>query len=76
MYVPPVLPVRVTVARVDVDRRELDFRVVGRGEAPAKGGKSPAKSPQARARAGGKRGAGGKSASAKGPPRGKRKRRG
>ncbi len=29
-------PVRVTVARVDVDRRELDFRIVGRGEAAPK----------------------------------------
>jgi ribonuclease R len=44
--------VSVTVARVDVDRRELDFRIVGRGEA---GAKTPFKNPTAALRASSKR---------------------
>jgi ribonuclease R len=47
--------VSVTVARVDVDRREVDFRVVGRGKAPARarriGTKRQRKQRQARAKA-------------------------
>jgi ribonuclease R len=34
-------PVRVAVARVDVDRRSLDFRLVGRGERERTGGAAP-----------------------------------
>jgi ribonuclease R len=66
--------VRVAVARVDVDRRELDFRIVGRGDAP----KKPAfKSASAAARSGAKRESGnGTSGPRRGGGQAKKKRRG
>jgi len=52
-------PVRVVVARVDVDRRELDFRIVGRGPAAKKPFKSPAGAARAESRRSSPKGAGG-----------------
>ncbi len=80
-------PVRVTVARVDVDRRELDFRLVERMKRPA----APANGERADKGAGGSDNGGGrldrspgrktgaarkKKTGSYGPPKGKRKKRG
>jgi ribonuclease R len=64
--------VRVTVARVDVDRRELDFRIVGRGDAAPK---KPFKTPAGAARAASKR-AGSKGAKDAHKPDGRGKKKG
>ena len=55
-------PVRVAVATVDVDRRELDFRMLGRDRKSRRGGKSQKNSAgrQVRSRAKGKSGRRGK----------------
>lgn len=68
--------VRVLVARVDVDRRELDLRIVSRGgpaAKPAKGLLDPARRPVGR-NGPGKNGVGNRGPSKGGPGKGKAKK--
>ena len=70
--------VKVTVARVDVDRRELDFRIVGRGDAaPQKPFKTPAGAARAASKRAGSKGAkGAHKPASHGTKKGRRPKRG